>query len=640
MSTSSGLTLRSSTLRRRLIVAAILLSIIAAVGLSAKPAYRAFRTYRIDKNLEAAREALRLQNWTLARDKARSVLYVREDQEAFLIFFEAVVETGEPVAFLAAREVIRNPKIAKEEKLKAVRALATQAPQVEAIKAFRYLDSSPEWADSRADLIAAMAPFSLVRGEAAILEAGLRKAMGSNNPSPAVRLALIQAIRAAPTPDRVAEARKHFGVLLANHSEEGLAALQALGDMPGGLAPGPELTSDLPGWVSQQKAAETIHHLLALHPAIASAGNDSTHIFQEAINRFSRVDPGALGTWLILHKHEQQALDILKEPAKTRSDAYLALLHALLRLNRQEELKEALAHPPETADMVELNIVRAVLAANRGEDKAAKDAWGSAMDEAAYDTRRNRFILVARAAEKYGAREAAETAWLAAITSSWGPLPLYADIQPLLSSLASKGRSEDVHAICRNLVRFEDTNPVLLNNYLYLSLIHKTMAPSDAVPTLTRLTNEYPDLTQLNSSLMLAEMMAHRNQDAAALVPAMRASKGISPMMKDALEGTLLFLNDDLDGSRPLLDKVNWKAFLPQEQVAFNALLRDKTAEADAKKFNLSLPEISQAKQSDPETPAWRRAVERMEQDRSKDILPALPNDRLTKNNDLPGPSK
>ncbi|HEY1120052.1 MAG TPA: hypothetical protein VGE67_00565, partial [Haloferula sp.] len=568
MSTSSGRSLRSGTLRRRLIATTILLAIIAAVGLSAKPAYRAFRDYRIDKNLAAAKEALRLQNWTLARDKARSVLYVREDQEAFLIFFEAVVETGEPVAFLAAREVIRNPKMGKEEKLKAIRALATQAPQAEAIKAFRYLDSSPAWADSRAELIAAMAPLSLVRGEAAVLEAGLRKVMG-NNPSPSVRLALIQAIREAPTPSRVAEARRHFGALLANHSEEGLDALVALGDMPGGLAPGPELPSDLPGWVSQQKAAETIHHLLALHPAIASAGEESTHLFQAAINRFSKVDPGALGTWLILHKHEQQALDILREPAKERSDAYLALLHALLRLNREEELKEALAKPPETADKVELEIVRAVLAAKRGDTVAAKDAWTHALDEAAYDTRRNRFILVARAAEKYGAADAAENAWVAAIRSSWGPLPFYADVQPLLISLAKKGRSGDAHAICRNLSRFEDTNPVLINNYLYLSLIHKMVVPSDAVATLTRLTKEYPDFTQLSSSLMLAEMMDHRYEDAAARVPALHATKGISPMMKDALEGSVLFLNDDFQAGKALLEKVNWMTFLPQERIAF-----------------------------------------------------------------------
>ncbi|RYD82107.1 MAG: hypothetical protein EOP84_09955 [Verrucomicrobiaceae bacterium] len=632
MSTSSGRSLRSGTLRQRLIVTAILLAIIAAVGFSAKPAYRAFRNYRIDKNLESAREALRIQNWTLARDKARSVLYVRDDQEAFLIFFEAVVETGEPVAFLAAREVIRNPKIGKEEKLKAIRALATQAPQAEAIKAFRYLDSSPAWADSRAELIAAMAPFSLARGEAAVLEAGLRKVMGSD-PRPAVRLALIQAIHEAPTPARVVEARKHFGALLANHSEEGLAALVALGGMPGGLAPGQEFPSDLPGWVSQQKAAETIHHLLALHPAIAVAGDDSTHIFQEAITRFSKVDPGALGTWLILHKHEQQALDILKEPAKTRSDAYLALLHALLRLNREPELREALAQPPETADMVELEIVRAVLAARRGDTAAAGIAWTNALNEASYDTRRNRFILVAKTAEKYGARDAAENAWVAAIRSSWGPLPFYADIQPLLSSLASKGRSSDVHAICRNLARFEDTNPVLLNNYLYLSLIHNMVAPADAVATLTRLTKEYPEFTQLNSSLMLAEMMDHRPQDAVARVPALRETKGLSPMMKDLLEGTALVLNDDFEHGKALIEKVNWKAFLPQEQVAFKALLLDKTEEAEAKNFQISLPEASETQESDPEqTPAWRRAVERMEQDRSKDTLPALPNDRLTQN--------
>ena len=51
-------------------------------------------------------------------------------------------------------------------------------------------------------------------------------------------------------------------------------------------------------------------------------------------------------------------MEILTEPAKSGAEAYLSRANALLSLRRIPEIEEALAKPPATVDLVELEIRR------------------------------------------------------------------------------------------------------------------------------------------------------------------------------------------------------------------------------------------------------------------------------------------
>lgn len=604
----------------RLKIGAAILVVLAVVGFSAKPAYRAYREHRINKNLEAAGVAVRLEDWGAARDKARSVLMARPGNfEAYRIWSRALGKMGEPRAYMAATQVFVDPRGTDEDRLECVSVLAIQAPQAVALSAYASLSE-----DLRNDarFRAAIAPLLVKRGEIEIVEKGLREVTGPKR-NPVVLLELLRVLCARPSKERVDEARVIFAELIeCEAQDQALSALILLGDTPGGLAHGDPLTeTDLSGWVRKQPKATTLHHLLALHPAIDRAnGGDEVH-FREAINRFLEVDPGKLGTWLIMHGRAKEVPDLLKQAAETSSEAYLARLHALLRLGRDTEIEAALAEPPASADMLEIEIVNAAMARRRGDLAAANAAWTRALNQAGFDTKRNRFIGIAKTAETYGAIEAASDAWVGAVRSGWGPLPLYVDLTPVIGYLAKRGRSEDLLAIFRTLIRFEPRQADLVNNFQYLALIHGVLPPKQVTAALESLAESHPNMSEVYSALILAKLMAGEPADAQSFLPRLENCQRVSPMMKLALQGAVLVLNGDAEAGTSQLSQVSWRLFMRQERIIF----RDILTKSDI--AGLPLPELERENpEINPDlVPAWRKAVERMEKERAGDVLPALP---------------
>ena len=599
-------------------IAAWIVAALLVVGLSARPAYRIYRDYRINQNLEAAQAALYMEDWGTARDKARSVLLARgQDFAAYRIWTRALGKMGEPRTYLAAAQLFTDSRASREDRLEALQVMALQAPQAVALSAYASLT---EELRNQASFRAAITPVLLLRKEFALAEKGLRE-VAQPTDEPKVRLALLRTLCCRPEPQRVTEARGILAELItARANEEALAALLILGETTGGLAPGEPLP-DLPLWLKDQPKATALHHLVAMHPTLEALPESAPRLYAAAIERFLTTEPGVLGTWLVRHGQAEQAARILKEPAKTRSDAYIARLNALLRLHKDAEIEADLAAPPASADFVELEIVQAALALNRGAVSAAESAWTRALNRAAFDATRNRFIEIARAAELSGDRTSSEDAWVASVRSGWGQLPLYRDLLPVFASLAGKGRSEDLLAMCRTLLRFEPSNPELNNNFYYLALIHGLIPPAQVSKMQAKLVETFPDRPEFSSGLMFAELMDGRPADALKSLEKMRGSRLVAPMMLTALEGSARLLAGETEAGTALLKEVDWRLFMRQERIAFRDLL------VNLKLAGLPLPELErpQTEANPDQIPAWRKALERLEKDRANDVLPALP---------------
>jgi hypothetical protein len=601
-------------------VSACIVVVLVVLGFSAKPAYRAFREYRIQRNLEAAKAAARTEDWGTARDKAYSVLIVRPDFDAFRIWTRALGKLGEPRTFTAVVELFTDSRATREDRLEALRVMVLQAPQAVALSAY---DILPKELRDQASFRAAIIPLLIQRGEIDVAERGLRE-VAQPGDEPKVQLEILRTLCSRPQAARVAEARRIFAELLVGKAdEEALAALLILGDTPGGLAAGKPLP-DLTEWLKCQPKATAIHHLLGMHPALEAQPEAADRLYQTAIARFGATDPGVLGTWLIRHGKAAKAATLLEEPAQTRSDAYLARLRALLRLQQESDIVAALAKPPVSVDPVELEILQATFALQRSDPTAAEAAWTRALNRAACDNSRNRFIEIARAAESLGAKDAVENAWVAAMRLGWGPLPLYRDLCPVVASLAAKGRSEDLLALYQALLRFEPLNPEVLSNFYYLALIHASLSPAEVVTALVELAAQQ-DKPEYQATLMLAEMLAGRPADALARLPQVRNGKGVAPMMLAALEGSARVLGGETEAGAVLLGQVDWSGFMRQERLVFRDLLV-KLKLSGLPLLELASPEVG----ADPaEMPAWRKAVQRLEKDQAGDVLPALPAPRV-----------
>lgn len=609
--------LRKAVRRRRIkwLIAICLVVLLAA--LAAKPAYRAFRRYQIARNLEAAQVAMRLEDWTTARTKARSVLLAeRGNFEAFRIWTRALGHLEEPRTYMAAASLFMDPRASRDDKLEALKIMARQAPEAVTLRAY---GSLPEEIRNEREFLTVLSPFVTRRGGSAVVIKQLTAADGVDD-DPAAQLELLRAYCAHPTEDNVVAARVIFAGLVEAEVEQALEALVILGNAPGGLAPGEPLPR-LREWVTRQSEATTIHHLLALNPSILGFPEAASQTIEDAVTRFGETDPGVLGTWLIRLNRADKAFEILEESAQKRSDAYLSYLHALMKTGKDEQLKKALAEPPASADLVEMELVRAVMARRRGDKSGESAAWARALNHAAIDGTQNRFIQVARYATALGAKQASADAWVAAVRLGWGPLPLYSDLQPQFALLANKGNSADILAMCQTLLRFEPGNPDLINNYFYLSLIHELIEPGVALEALESLVEQLPERPEYAASLAMALLATGDGERLLELMPTVRESKLVPSMMFDALEGSGLVLVGRLDEAKAMLKKVDWKRLLRQEQIAFRRMLLKKEVE------DLPLPDLQldQVIEDPAAFPEWRKAIEKLEKARSQDTLPALP---------------
>lgn len=599
-----------------------LLVVVATLAIGGAPAYRWFRNRQTDRILEAAKVAARTEDWGKARELSRSVLVARPgDFEAYRIWFRALARLGEPRTYLAASGLFTDPRATPDDRLEAFRVMADQAPQALALSLFASFDQKTRETTA---VRVAISPLLIRRGQVAIVEKMLREAPDIAT-DPSARLALLRVLAIRPTPERLAEARDLFSDLVREGaSVQALEGLLILGGVPGGLAPG-ESFSNLGQWVETQPEANTRHRLRACDPLIAAAPHTSAALYQQCIDRFALTDAAALGDWLLAHGKAAMAADTLTEIAKTDPPAFFSRVRALMKDKRYDEVAAALAEPPSAIDIVELEIAKAAFARARDDKTAETNAWTQALANAAFDQTRNRFLDILQFASILNAQSVAVDAWVGAVRLGWGPLPLYQDLLPVMAMLGSEGRTEDLLAMYRVLARFEPRNPELANNLTYLAMLHQVIPPATAVKQMKELVAARPEILDYLSSLALAHLMAGEPAAALALLPQLEQAPRVSKAMRQALRGTALVLSGDAAQGSPVLREVEWREFLPCEAEAFQRIL----ARSQVRDLPLTEMTLPQAVADPDASPSWRRALERLEKERAKDVLPPLPTPRI-----------
>lgn len=597
------------------IVGLVVFVVVAAIG--AKPAYLAFRNYRIDRSLVAAQEAAQAGDWGTARNKARNVLLVRRDDfTAARIWTIALGRLGDRGATSAAFSLFMDPRASREDRLETLQVLVLQAPQAMAMQAFVNL---PPDLRLDASFRAAITPLLIKQGALEIAEKQLREVSTVQDP-PDLRLEMLRVLVSRPEVGRVAEARGIFASLIEDKADEAaLKALLLLEDVPGALVKGPPLP-DLTAWLDGQMLATPRHHLIGMQPALEGEPESADKVYQLAIKRFLETAPAELGAWLAGRGQGEQAVKILEEPARTKPDAFLARLRILQTLGQEEAVEEALASAPAGSDPIEIELARAALAISRNQSDLVESALNQALNLAKADRSRNRFIEIAGLAGGYGATDAAERAWVEAVRAGWGPLPVYAELKPVADSLRAKGRSEDLLALCDGLVRFERYNPELQLDFHYLALLHNVLPPKTVITVVTKV-QERLGTTQCDLILMLAHLLDGNPEAALAALPKDPVGPDDGAAMIAAMTGTARLISGDTEEGTRLLNEVDWTALMPQEAIVLRALLtKSRNADPTIPEIAVPVPEL------DPElTPAWRKAVDKAAADRSNGNLPALP---------------
>ncbi|MGE9271128.1 MAG: hypothetical protein ACQKBU_10030 [Verrucomicrobiales bacterium] len=624
---------REERLRRRKRMAGVILGSTVVVLVGGKLGYRAFKSWRVDRNLVEAEMAAKEGEWAEARAKARSVLLIRSaDFRALQVWTEALSHLKEPRTYIAAASLFHRPESSLADKLMALRTMVHQAPDAVTLSSFMSLD--PEVQESL-EFQTALAPIMIRRGRGDFVISKLKE-HDEYAENAAARLEIIRALLSKPGRERVEQAVDlMLDLMEEGEEEEALEALLLLGGVPKGLDR-ISMRSQLPEWVDQASGAKVLHHLFSLHPELAASVGDlkqRDRIFRKAIDAHGTGDPAAVGAWLIRHDQVDKALDFLEEPAERFPDAYISWLHALLKAGHDERLKVALETPPASADLVEVGLVRAVLARRKGDKAAEAAGWTEAMNQAAFDLNKNRFIEIGRYADALDAKDAAADAWVAAVRLGWGAIPLQRDLEEKIEYLTRLERQGDLLVLFRGLLRVEPQNSKLLAKYYYLALIHHTLSPGAILDDLRWLSNEIPDEAIIRVSVVLGLLQMGSGEEALEEVESISFEEGVSETMRAALKGSSLVVAGDLEAGQKILNGLEWSRLTRQERLAFTRIL-EKWGRDEVTLPNLELEEVAPLPE---EIPVWRKALEKREAQISDDQLPELPTFKLPEVRELEG---
>jgi len=217
---------------------------------------------------------------------------------------------------------------------------------------------------------------------------------------------------------------------------------------------------------------------------------------------------------------------------------------------------------------------RAMAAAKTGDGPAQVLAWSEARGEAKSSPRADAFLTLHRIARGAAMDKEAEQALVEAIRCGRGPLPLYTDLKPLLTSLARQGKDKILLEICAIYLPFESNNPVLITQLAYLACLNQLLEPKTVLVAMEHLAKGFPKEVPIQCVLATAYLCDNQATQAAATLDRLPLDPAkLSPGYQAAYL-TIQALNGRIDREDPRLTGLPWNSLLPCERKKFGELLR------------------------------------------------------------------
>lgn len=548
---------------------------VAVVGFglfAVKPAYRLFKSWRLDQNLVAARKAVAEVRMDEARDLSLNVLRAGDPKiEAFRILEKSTGSLRDPRHGDIARALMSHPDSNDEDRWKGFQGISGQAPLGLVGQVWSALPAmcrqEPRFAVLFADRLISEKRF---------------------NEAASVLLEVPQTVRPG------AVERRLIRVLIGSGKKQGFDEAQRLiakGFPQGGEEVGEwlDLLEEIPAVSLQVKVLEPVRQALEIsgagesaRPALMRARLDYATDFSQrastieaAVRDWKERDPELLAKFLADLGLHQLLLEtfpvgwVAEHPGLTRS-----ILESIEQTGIWERLNALLEVAENGISKPEELAYRAVVAAKTGDLPGLAQQWSAAMNEAKLDPLATAVLTLHRIARRHELSEQADQAMVEAIRLGRGPLPLYADLKPLLNSLAGQGRENILLEICAIYLNFEPGNPVLLTQYAYLACLNNLADPGQIIKALEPLAKGFPNEVPIQCVLATAYLCAGMNEKAAAALDPLKLDPAtLAPGYRAAFLTTEL-LNGRISKDDPRLIEFPWKSLQPTERRKFTELIQ------------------------------------------------------------------
>ena len=551
----------------------VVVAVLSLAGyVSAKPAYRVFRQWRMDRNLAEARQAVKEDRMQEARDRSLTVLRSGDPSiEAFRILEKSTASLGDPRHGQIAGALISHPEGSDEDRLTGFLAVVADMPLGLVGQAWASL---PEECRKQPRFATAFARRLLADkrlGEAA----SVLLAVPEEARDDGVRQALARVMIASGRREGYEEAQRMIANALAAGGGEVSAWLDVLEEISvpslreNLLSPVRSLPANLPGEDPARIA------LIRARIDYAARWPQRATILNETIAAWKDRSPEQLARVLSHLGLHQKLLD-LYPPEEI--DSYPGMLTLLLDAAERTAAWERAGHLldasagrlPKHLELAH----RAVLAAKAADGNDKAEAWRAAIAEAKRDASNRALLTLHRVASDADLHELATMAMIEAIRAGRGPLPLYEDQKSLCRSLAETGQDTTLLEICAIYLNFEPSNPLLLTQYAYLACLNDVIEPAKLLKPLELLAQAFPKELPIHITLATAHLCGGQaDQAAKVLEPFELENKELSPAFRIVFL-TSLMLSGKIPANDPRIEGFPWNSLQVSENRKFSALIR------------------------------------------------------------------
>jgi hypothetical protein len=538
----------------------------------AKPGYRAFREWKMGRNLVEAQHAVEETRMQEARDLSLTVLRSGDTNiAAFRILEKSAAALGDPRHGDIARALLAHPEGTDEDRLTGFLGVVMDMPLGVVGQTWVGL---PEECRQKAEFAL---PFSqrLLDGMRLGEALGVLLAVPEKARDERVRQALARVLIASRKREGFEEAQRMIAAGVATGG--GVSAwLDVLEEIP---VPSLQENLLLPvrGLKTSSESADAARIAL-IHARIdyASHWPQRGQILEQAIHHWKTREPEHVARFLSHLGLHQRLLETY--PAQGIGD-YPGLLPWLLEAaettgawdSARLLLDTAGGRLPKHKELAH----RALLAAKTGDTKNRGEAARAAIGEAKNDVSNRALLALHELATAHGLDDLATTAMVEAIRMGRGPLPLYEQQKSLSRSLAESGQDSTLLEICAIYLNFEPANPVLLTQYAYLACLLEVVEPAQLAPPLELLARAFPKELPIHMTLAATHLCGNQPDKAAeVLSPFELDGEKIQPgfriiwLATQALAGKIP-MND------PRIRDFPWSSLQVSERRKFSALLRN-----------------------------------------------------------------
>ena len=537
-----------------------------------KPVYRSLKAWRLEGNLAAAKVAVGEGKMSEARDLSLTVLRAGDPRiDGYRILEKSMEALRDPRHAEIARALLSHPDGSAADRLIGFQGVAPEAPLGLLGQAWSSLPDdcrqNPDFALIFAERLMAAGHL----GEAASVLLAVPQA----DRTAAVKQQLVQVLIQSGKRDGDDEAQRMIALEWPTDPAAQAGWLDVLETIPA-FSLRPDLLKPVSEDLAQAGQSGIARNALMLARfAYAMPAANRAAVLSQAVTDWRDSAPEELAKFLSQLGLHGMLLETFPVAQIGQTPGLLPYLRdSLVYLERWPELAELLDQDGELMSESGLLMNRALLAAKSKTAGSVAEPWNAAMEKAKFSRAPDAYLALYEFADQAGMKDEAERALVEAILRGRGPLPLYADLKPLLESLARKEQENLLLQICAIYLLFEPGNPTLLTQYAYLACLNDLTDPASILKVAEPLAEAFPDALPVQCLLAAGYLSAG---DPAAAARTLAPHQALAGQLSPGFRGVFLVtqvLNGQIAIDDPAIEAFPWKDLLPSERKKFRSWLK------------------------------------------------------------------